>query len=113
MITLVAIEDGRHITHNALRVCIVLPRAREPRTRVLDVDLARGVVEAEEEPWQDRDWIFLVVNMRDGSDGVMCIDVVSELLVSDTGEAIAYEGDLRGGDMERDVDRVQERDRRA
>ena len=66
-------------------------------------------MEAEEEPWQDRDWIFLVVNMRDGSDGVMCVDIVSEFLVSDAGEAIAYEGDLRGGDMERDVDRVQER----
>ena len=71
------------------------------------------MVEAEEAPRKDRDRVLLVVDMRDRSNGVVGVDVVGERLVTDAREAEADVGDLRAGNVERDVDRVQERDRRA
>ena len=110
MIARVTLKNVLHISHRALRVRVVLSGAREPRARILDVDLARRVVVAEEAPRQDRDQVLLVVDMRDGGNRGMRVDVVRERLVSNTREAVADVGDLEAGDVQREVDGVQERD---
>lgn len=71
------------------------------------------MVEAEEATRQYGDWVLLVVDVRDGGDGSMRVDVVRERLVADPGEAVSNVSDLRGGNVQRDVDGVQERYRRA
>ena len=61
-------------------------RAGDPSVVVHDVDLARSVVEAEEHAGQDRDGVFLVVDVRDGGDGGVGVEVVREGLVADLTE---------------------------
>lgn len=111
MVRLVPVKDVGHVAHRALRALVVLAGARRPRARVLDVDLARGVVEAEEAAGQDRHEVLLVVDMRDAEpEGV---DVVREVLVPDAREAVPDEAHGGGGDLQVEVDRVEERDGRA
>ena len=113
MVALISLKDIRHVPDNTLIARVILARARDPRARVHDVHLARGVVVAEEAPGQDRHDVLLVVHVRDGRDGRVRVDVVGEGLVADAREPEADVGDLRGGEVEGEVDSVQERDRRA
>ena len=111
MVRLVPVKDVRHVADRALRALVVLAGARRPRARVPDVDLARGVVEAEETAGQDRHEVLLVVDVCDAEpEGV---DVVREVLISDAREAVPDEAHGGGGDLQVEVDRVEERDGRA
>ena len=62
---------------------------------------------------KDRDEVLLVVDVRDGDGGGLAVDVVGELLVSDAGQAVPDETDREAGDLEGEVDRVQETDGRT
>ena len=97
------------IPDDALGVCVILPRARQPRSRVLYVNLARRVMKAKEAPREDGDRVLLVVDMRDGCDGVVRVDVVRKSLVADARETVPHVGDLEVGDVQGEVDRVQQR----
>ncbi len=55
-------------------------RAGIPRSRLYDVNLAVGVLEAEQERGQDGHWVVFVVDMRHRS--VLRVDVVGEVLVA-------------------------------
>ena len=72
--------------------------------------LARRVVVSEGTAGKDRDEVLLVVDVRDGDGSGLAIDVVGELLVSDAGQAVPNEADREAGDLEGEVDRVQETD---
>ena len=110
MVALVPVKDVRHVPHDALVAVVVLPRARDPRPRVQDVHLARRVVVPEEHAGEDGHKVLLVVHVRDGRDGRVGVHVVGEGLVADAREAEADVGDLRGGEVEREVDGVEEGD---
>ena len=73
------------------------------------MNLARRVMKAKEATREDGDRVLLVVNMRDGRDGVMRVDVVRKRLVADARETVPHVGDLEVGDVQGEVDRVQQR----
>ena len=77
------------------------------------MDLPRRVVVPEEAPRENGDDVLLVVHVRDGCNGGVGVEVVGEGLVAYSGDAEADEGDLGGGQVEREVDGMEEGDRRA
>ena len=109
VVALIPIKYVWDISDNTLGVCVILPRARQPRSGVLYVNLARRVMKAKEATREDGDRVLLVVNMRDGRDGVMRVDVVRKRLVADARETVPHVGDLEVGDVQGEVDRVQQR----
>ena len=110
VVALIPIKYVWDIADNALRVGVILPRACQPRSGVLYVNLARRVMKAKEAPREDGDRVLLVVDMRDGCDGVVRVDIVRKSLVADARETVADVGDLEVGDVQGEVDRVQQRD---
>lgn len=111
MVRTTPLEHARHIADRAPRAVVVLAGARRPRARVPDVHLARGVAEAEEAAGQDGDGVLLVVDVRDAQPER--VDVVRELLVPDAREAVPDECDRGGGDLQVEIDGVEEGDGRA
>ena len=89
MITCISLKDRWNVPNNALRTRVVLAGARRPFARVLDMDLARRVHVPKEHARQNRDGIFLVVDVGHGRRE--CVDVVREGLISDTRESIPDE----------------------
>ena len=77
------------------------------------MDLARRVVEAEETSRENGDRVLHVVDVRDRGERGVRVDVVRERLVSDAGEAVSDVRDLRVGDVQWDIDGVQQRYRGA
>ena len=75
--------------------------------------LARREVVPEEHAGEDGHKVLLVVDVRDGRDGRVGVHVVGEGLVADAREAEADVGDLRGGEVEREVHGIQKGDRRT
>ena len=75
--------------------------------------LTGRVVVTEEHAGEDGDNVLFIVDVRDGCDGRVGVEVIGEGLISDAWEAEADEGDLGGGEMEREIDGVEEGDRRA
>jgi hypothetical protein len=88
---------------------VVLPRARVPRARVLNVHLARWVHEALEAPRHDRDGILAIINVRDRQPRV---HVVCERVVADARHAIADHAHARAcGQVKWQVHRIEQRER--
>lgn len=73
--------------------------------------LTRRMAVAEEAAREDRDQVLLVVDVRHGGERGVRVEVVCERLVADSGEAVPDVRDLEAGDVEREVDCAQERDR--
>lgn len=108
MVRLLPLENARHVAHRALRAIVVLAGARCPRTRVPDMYLAGGMVEAEEAAGQDGDEVLLIVDVRDAEPER--VDVVREVLVPDAREAVPDEAHGGGGDLQVEVYGVEEGD---
>ena len=72
-----------------------LTGTRDPHVVVADVNLAAGVVVAEEVDWgQDRDGVVVVVHAREGHG--LRVDVVCERLVADLQKKLDLSTDTRG-----------------
>ena len=80
MIIEVPSEKGRDIASAALCARVVLSRAIRPLAGVLNVDLSRGMNIAKVFAWENRDGVFLVVDVGHG-DGLI-IDVVGKGLIA-------------------------------
>ena len=70
-------------------------------------------MEAQEPPWQGRNWVLFVVNVRHMSAEV-AVDPVGEVLVPDARHAIADHayGNV-GAEVQAEVDTVEERESRS
>jgi len=114
-------EDVGDISDDAASAGVVLTRAAEPVAVFVDVDLARGVVVAQESSGNDWNDILPVITLEatkraesvyalvvDVSKREVSIDVVGEGLVTDAWHAVGddFERDTR--DVEREVDTVKE-----
>lgn len=64
MVRLVAIENVRYVPHDALCARVVLPRARRPLARVLNMHFARLVDVTETHARNDGYRVFLVIDVR-------------------------------------------------
>lgn len=84
-------------------------RTRQPRARLLNVNLPRRMVEPEEASGKDGHDILLVVDMRDGDRRVR-VDVVREVLVPDARQAVPHETGRNVGDVQREVYCVEKAD---
>ena len=113
VIALIPLKDVGHVPHDAFVALVVLPGARHPRSRVHDVHFARRVVVPEEHAGQNRDDVLLVVHVSDGCNGGVSVEVVGEGLVAYSGDAEADECNFGGGEVEREVDGMEQGDRRA
>ena len=80
MVRLIPVPYVRHVPNDALRARVVLPRARRPLARVLDVHFPGRVHEAEEHPGHGGYGIFPVVDVRQAE---VRVDVIRERLVPD------------------------------
>jgi hypothetical protein len=85
MIVLVTLEDIRHISDDALSARVILSRTVCPLARIFDMHLAAGMNVSQGPTGANRDWILLVVDVREME---FCIDVVGEGLVSDPRQAV-------------------------
>jgi hypothetical protein len=123
MVALIAVPDLGDITDDTQIAIVILPRARVPRTTVLDMNLAVGVYEPKEHARQNGDEIFLVVNVREGGRverrgggrgggaGIERLDVVRPVLVAHAREPEDDDADVGArGKVRREVDRVNRSD---
>jgi hypothetical protein len=79
----VRIEDVRRVADFAQVAGVVLSRAVVPDpSRIVDVHLARRVVEAKEPAGEDRNRVLLVVDVRQPHFGCSRIDKIGESLVA-------------------------------
>ena len=129
MVRLVTLENIRYITDDTPIVWVVLSlpgRKRssgkghslinrtwrtwtsQPYTRVLDVDLARGMVKSEEFTRQDRYNIFLVVDV--GHLNRLCVDIIGPILISHAWQSIAYKASRDARNVQVNKNRVNKRD---
>jgi len=107
----VAIENVVHVANDALVALVILARAARPLARVLDVYLAGGMHESKEPTGDNGDRVLLVVDAREVD---IRVDVVCESLVAHAREAVVVRLERRTcGQVQREVDRVDERDRGA
>ena len=80
MVVHAPIKDIGHIPCCTQRARIVLTRTRRPHRRVLDMNLPRGMDEAQDLRRKDWNHIFFVVNVIQVQ---VLVDVVRESFVSD------------------------------
>lgn len=77
------------------------------------MDLARDVVKSQEYGWDSRDRVLLVVDMCYSS-GQLAVYEIREILVPDTGHAIADHFHCHArGELQTKEDAVKERERRT
>ncbi len=95
MVQKIALNHIRHVSDGAKRGGIIVAGTSDPRVSwvVLNVHLSGGVPEAHEPPGNDRDRVFLVVDVRyrcySAVGTVHPVDVVGESGVADAWHAVA------------------------
>lgn len=96
MLRKLRLEDGRDSTNAAARIWVVLVRTRDPFSAVLlDVDLARNVVESEMHGWHDRYGVYHVVDALD-TVGKNAVHEAREDLVTNPGHTVPDDSDVGG-----------------